>query len=124
MVLLGASACNAFRERPTSQVGIAIAYGQSIVEEGITITFRDVLDDTRCPPAEICTIPGNVRLEFRVQYTDGLEKTIWIDTGFGTPHQLLSETVLLRVTDVQPPRDPNHQFAKSDYVVSVELVPV
>lgn len=123
MALVGSAACTAFRERPTSQVGLTIGYGQSVIEDGITITFRDVLEDTRCPPTEICQIPGNARLEFRAHYPDGTSKTIVIDTGFGTPQQPLADGVLLRVNDVQPPRFRDTPLVKDDYTVAIELIP-
>lgn len=108
------------------RIAVNIPLGEAVVIEGITITFAEVLEDSRCPTSVQCVWAGRARVKVLVseEGKDPIEKVLI----FGTvrPNES-NNTTLCEKTDfvingvqVAPyPEKPMEQLA---YVLLVDKV--
>src|SRR5678815_3493430 len=56
-------------QRPPASDAITLAYGETttISDGGLTLTFADVLEDSRCPSDVLCAWSGWVRIQLMAQ---------------------------------------------------------
>ncbi len=65
----------------TPQIAVKIALGETVVVEGISIEFIEVLEDSRCPTDVVCVWAGRARVKLSVTGTPTLNNVFEVTVG-------------------------------------------
>lgn len=91
----------------------------NIVDEGLTINFTGIVEDSRCPADVVCVWEGTVVVELMLTLDHATKAVVQLSTAWMSPaHQFSIDTLGFQVTllDVYPasaPHDehiPNHEY--------------
>ena len=63
------------------QIAFKVALGDTIVTEGISIVFVEVLEDSRCPTGVVCVWEGQARVKVMVSGTPALNQEFEVTVG-------------------------------------------
>jgi len=94
---------------------LVIGLGESTTVAGLTITFRDVLEDSRCPRDVVCIWEGNARVQLDLSRSGGPEASILLNTT--QPRVVVFGAQRVELADVTPYPDTRVRFARSAYRV-------
>lgn len=100
----------------------ALGLGQTAIieEEKLVITFKAVLEDSRCPINVLCVWAGNGKVEFEVIDIDGQKKSIFLNTG-EEPYATTLKGHMLKLNSLNPPRIDGVPFLPKDYFVNIRV---
>jgi hypothetical protein len=65
----------------TPQIAIKIALGETVVLEGVSIEFVEVLEDSRCPTDVVCVWEGQARVKLVITGTPTLNTEFEVIVG-------------------------------------------
>jgi len=88
----------------------------------IIIDFVDVLSDSRCPVDVVCVWTGNAQIQLQLQSKGHPPKSVLLNTP-QPPIQEEFKHYVVKLVKLDPPKISNHQIDKSDYVVTLIVVP-
>ncbi|MDO8665661.1 MAG: hypothetical protein Q7J79_03555 [Gemmatimonadales bacterium] len=115
--LLLALALVACRGTPTQPLNgdIVLQLGQSTTIAGLTVTFRDMLGDSRCPRDVLCIWAGNAKVQLDLAAESGRAITVTLDTS--GPRDVVFLARRIELVDLTPYPDSRIRIAKSAYHV-------
>jgi hypothetical protein len=91
--------------------------------EAITIIFKDVPEDSRCPVGVECVWPGQVRIDLAVSRGSEALKIIQLASQAGKPE--LAEKPLgdlyIRLVKVEPAKTTDRELKLSDYKITLTI---
>ena len=85
----------------------------------LTVTFRDVAQDSRCPIDVQCPWAGDAEIELRLSH-NGRSATALLHTN-GEPKQVEYDGYVVQLLAVEPSKSAAREIAKSEYVVTVRV---
>lgn len=85
-------------------------------EGNVTVTFLDVITDSRCPKNVTCVWAGNGEVEIQVNH-----QKIRLNT-YLEPHQVLVSDVRVELVSLQPYPEYPRLFDKEDYKVRLLVI--
>ena len=97
------------------EFSLAIGQSATIAGEDLTIGFKDVVEDSRCPKNVTCIWAGRVSCIIDVSQAGKTEQTVLTEpglTGGTVPEEYRNYTFAFRV---EPYPEAGKQIAKSDY---------
>lgn len=95
-----------------------LAPGQTAVlaEEGLSVTFVRVLDDTRCPVDQYCVVAGDATMSVRAAQVGTVPRTLTL-TLWDDPLAVDYEGFSIDVQQLMPDRVSNRTIRPEDYRV-------
>jgi hypothetical protein len=90
---------------------LAIGKSAAIEGTGITVTFLDLLEDSRCPINAVCVTAGNAKIQLQFRNPRRLAEV-------NTPDQPRGEfigPIEIRLMELNPVPEVGRQIDKSDY---------
>ncbi len=105
-----------------TRLDFSVGIGRSIVVQhtNLTIEFRAVLEDSRCPVDALCTMAGNARVELVVTEHSGQKQTVVLNTD-EEPKAVNVFAYKLILRSLMPQRTADKALSISDYSVSLRL---
>lgn len=97
---------------------LSIDQTASIASENLSITFLNVLEDSRCPSDVVCVWAGNARVEIEV-FKAGEDKVIATLNSFLEPKEYLYQTYLISFKDLAPYPRSTEEIEPQDYRLSL-----
>jgi hypothetical protein len=94
---------------------IVLQLGGSATVAGLTITFRDVVEDSRCPRDVVCIWEGNARVQLDLAQAGGPEISVLLNTT--QPSAVVFGARRVELVDLTPHPDTRARLPKSDYQV-------
>lgn len=132
-VLLIAAACGS----PTTETAVKSATQRSISAgdtvdlrvgdsiqvqgTGITIVFRGVAADSRCPIDVDCVWEGDAHVQLDASSGDGTSTRLNLHTGPVEPAEAVFGPLLVRLVDVEPDPVSDRPIRAEDYVVRLVI---
>ncbi|MGH7675192.1 MAG: hypothetical protein ACREMV_07960 [Gemmatimonadales bacterium] len=87
----------------------------------LVVTFRAVLEDTRCPIDVYCFAAGNGRVQLEVRGVPGAEYVVLNTTG--VPREAPGGSLRIRLLDLRPDRLVGQPIPPQAYEVELEVLP-
>jgi len=99
-----------------------LGFGQSAMtaDGKLVITFKAVLEDSRCPVNVVCIWAGNGKVEFEVIDIDGQKKSVALNTE-QEPKAAAFKGHRLTLLALDPPRKDGVPLVPEDYFVTVRV---
>lgn len=99
---------------------VGIGRTMAIQHTNLTIAFKAVLEDSRCPVDALCTMAGNARVELVVIDSRGHKQTVALNTEQEPKAvNVFAHKLILR--SLMPQRTADKALTISDYSVSLRL---
>ncbi len=80
-----------------------------LIEENLTLIFKDVTEDSRCPEDVLCIWTGNVSLQFLSQNNTSIVNT------YSDPHSFEIEGYKIKLISLSPYPNSKKPIKKEDY---------
>jgi len=93
----------------------------NIQAAGLTVTFRSVLEDSRCPTDVVCIWQGNARVVLDIADEKGEISSIKLTRG-AEPRIALAKRYKLRFVSLAPESYEGVSIPASDYTITLRLV--
>jgi len=88
---------------------------------GLVVTFRTVLEDTRCPIDVLCIVAGNGRVQLEVRGVRRAGRLVLNTTDEPRESPVDSHRILLH--DLQPGRLVGQEIPPEAYAIDLEVIP-
>ena len=100
---------------PSLNEEFTLQFGQTVTlkNEPLTITFKSVLEDSRCPTGAECPWEGNARILIQISQTD-----IELNTTL-EPKQATYQAYTIRLVAVEPYPILNEEIEPEDYSIKI-----
>ncbi len=97
--------------------------GESARVEGLSlaVTFRAVLEDTRCPIDVHCIVAGNGRVQLEVRGVRGAGRVVLNTTG--EPRESPMGSHRIRLHDLRPGRLAGPEIPPQTYEIDLDVIP-
>ncbi len=101
---------------PSLEEEFELKYGQSVIlkNESLTIKFKSIAEDSRCPTGAVCVWEGNARIVIEVSQTE-----VELNTTL-EPKQASYLAYIIQLLAVNPYPKLNEQLKHEDY--SIKLI--
>lgn len=98
----------------------SLRVGESVIisKQGITIKFKSVEDDSRCPMDAICIWAGNAEVVLELKYSGRREQTVRLNTNL-YPKNIKYSNLLIDLKDLTPYPKSDETINPDDYVVKL-----
>lgn len=121
LVLLAAAlaGCGGPTDVPLEQ-DFTLALGESAAVEGtnITVTFLDLLEESRCPVNAVCIRAGNAKIQLGLRNPDRVAEVNIPDQPRGEFVGLIE----IRLIDLTPYPEVGKQYEKTDYRATLRAI--
>lgn len=110
------------------RIAIVIPLGETVVVEGVSVKFAEVLEDSRCPISVQCIWAGRIRAKVLVSEpgTAIMEKELIFGTvrPGESENRTLCEQATFSIRAVQVGPYPEKPAEKLDYTMFIEKIPL
>jgi hypothetical protein len=129
VLLLGAAACSGQSVEPTgasalleAQAGdtVRLGFGHSARVGNITIVFRGIGEDSRCPIDAVCVWAGTAEALLDLSTGNGSSQRVHLHT-LREPDSTEYGQYRIRLLDVQPAARSERTIAATEYSVRLEI---
>ncbi|OGF55208.1 MAG: hypothetical protein A2Z21_03050 [Candidatus Fraserbacteria bacterium RBG_16_55_9] len=128
LTLLPSGSCDFLGLFPSPAVHIQlgqvfqISMGQTALlpTDGLSVTFKDVLEDSRCPVDVVCVWAGNAKVTLDVQQTGKATQTLALNSTLD-PREAAYEGYRIRFEDLMPQPRSDRPIRREDYRLSLSI---
>lgn len=123
LLALALCACGGAITEVSPGQAFRLRMGESARVEGTSlgVTFRAVLEDTRCPIDVVCIVAGNGRVRLEVR---GVRNATRLELNTtDEPRESLVDSHRIRLHDVQPGRLAGREIPPQAYEIALEVIP-
>lgn len=128
LALLPSGSCDLLGLFPLPTVNIQLgqvfqlAMGQTafLSTENLSVTFQDVLEDSRCPVDVVCIWAGNAKVTLEVKQTGKATQTLVLNSTL-EPREVAYEGFRIRYEGLMPQPRSDHPIRREDYRLSLSI---
>ena len=100
---------------PSIEEEFRLKYGQSVKlkNEPLTIKFKSIVEDSRCPTGAVCVWEGNAKIVIQVSQQD-----VELNSTF-EPKEAIYQEYTIRLLAVNPYPKLNIELKPADYIITL-----
>lgn len=129
LALLPSGSCNLLGLFPSPTVDVQlgqvfqISIGQTarLSSMGLFITFKEVLEDSRCPVDVVCVWAGNAKVTLEIRRTGKVAQTLALNSTL-EPREVAYEGFRVRFEGLMPQPRSDHPIRREDYRLSLSVL--